>query len=99
MDAVVPERIRREAAAKRRARRSRSGRAERRGKTGAGEDRRRVQAARREDEGSAEGQGEGRASDVPPDRFAVVPRGRRWRNERLSAAYAEGCGSAGAGLP
>jgi Molecular chaperone, HSP90 family len=54
---------------------TRSGRVERRRKAGAGEGRRGVQAARREDEGSAEGQGQGRPPDVPPDRFAVLPRG------------------------
>src|SRR5580698_5302693 len=96
MDAVVPERVRRQAAAERRAWRSRSGRVERRGKAGAGKGQRRTQTARRENEGSAEGQGEGCASHVPPDRFAVMPRGRRWRDERLPATHAEGGGAAGA---
>ncbi|KAF1858316.1 hypothetical protein Lal_00014818 [Lupinus albus] len=91
VDAVVPERLRRQGTGVRRQGRPGPGQARgRSGEEGTRRDRDAVQGPRREDEGRVGGQGQGRARHVPPDGFAGLPRGGRARTVREPRAHAEG---------
>ena len=91
VDAVVPDRVRRQGAGIGGQGRPRSGRAGRRSREeGTRRDRDLVQGTDRAHEGGAGRQGQGRARDVPPDRFAGLPGGRRKRIVGQPAAHAQG---------